>query len=129
MGARYPVISDCRAVTSSPSGGERVKYLNIVILLTKSALVTLVILQICVSSWLHDSTVFIVSVCNCPEGRGEMSSKDILWGVSEGKQAFCGSSAKVAEARQALKLRSLSGRADCLSLSSSRRHLVFEAVA
>lgn len=58
-----------------------------------------------------------------------MSSKDILLGLLEGKQAFLWSSAKVFEARQALKLRSLSGVADCLSLSSSRRHVVFEEVA
>lgn len=57
-----------------------------------------------------------------------MSPKDILLGLLE-QTSFLWSSAKVFEARQALKLRSLSGPADCLSLSSSRSHVVFEEVA
>lgn len=57
-----------------------------------------------------------------------MSSKERL-GPARGQSSFLLSSAKVFEARQALKLSSLSGTADCLSLSSSRRHLVFEEVA
>lgn len=57
-----------------------------------------------------------------------MSPKDILLGTLRANELLW-ASAKVFKARQALKLRSLSGPADCLCLSSSHRHVVFGEVA
>lgn len=66
------------------------------------------------------SKIVLTGEANVPKGHPS--------GVSE-QTSFLWASAKVSKARQALKLRNLSGPADCLSLSSSHRHVVFEEVA
>lgn len=93
-------------------------------------LVTLIILQICATvfppgfmiplSPQSMSKTVLTGEANVPKGHSSA--------VSE-QTSFLWASAKLFKAWQALKLRSLSGPADCLSLSSSHRHVVFEEVA